>query len=122
MQADLNQVWGIEIQTQLKGNTPLEHCVCKSTTQDSTVPQLYTRRTPAHGPQSFALRKLQMVDLCSVCLKAPSCHMIRSHDVDKELTGVSHGVLEGLATGGELRRDRGELSARRSPRGGATAP
>lgn len=28
-----------------------------------------------------------------------------SHDVDKELTGVAHSMLEGLAAGGELRRN-----------------
>lgn len=32
---------------------------------------------------------------------------VLSHDVHKELTRVAHGVLEGLATGGELRRDGG---------------
>lgn len=30
---------------------------------------------------------------------------VLSHDVNKELTGIAHSVLEGLATGGELRRN-----------------
>lgn len=30
---------------------------------------------------------------------------VLSHDVNEELAGIAHGVLEGLATGGELGRN-----------------
>lgn len=53
--------------------------------------------------------------------EGPVRHMAWSHDVHEELTGVSHGVLEGLATGGEFWRDRGELSARGGSWGGPAA-
>lgn len=39
--------------------------------------------------------------LCSMSFKGT----VLSHDVNKELTGIAHGMLEGLATGGELRRN-----------------
>lgn len=47
------------------------------------------------------------------CLKGT----VPSHDVHKELTGVSHGVLEGLAAGGELGGDGGQLPPRWGSRG-----
>lgn len=34
---------------------------------------------------------------------------VLSHDVNKELAGIAHSVLEGLAAGGELGRDGGQL-------------
>ena len=46
---------------------------------------------------------------------------VPSHDVHKELTGVAHGVLEGLATGGELRRDGCQLPPRWGSGGRAAA-
>lgn len=54
---------------------------------------------------------------------APCClkGTVPSHDVHKELTGIAHGMLEGLATGGELGRDGCQLSARWGSRGGAAA-
>lgn len=104
----------------------LKHCICKEAPHGTALFHNCTHDQlcddDRNGPQSFTLRKMQMVDLCSVCLKAPSCHVIWSHDVNKELTGVAHGVLEGLATGGEFGRDRGELSAGRSSGRGSTAP
>lgn len=42
------------------------------------------------------------------CLKGT----VPSHDVHEELTGVTHGMLEGLAAGGELGRDGRQLSPR----------
>lgn len=39
--------------------------------------------------------------LCSMSFKGT----VLSHDVNKELTGIAHSMLEGLATGGELRRN-----------------
>ncbi len=39
--------------------------------------------------------------LCSMSFKGT----VLSHDVNKELTGIAHSVLEGLSTGGELRRN-----------------
>lgn len=39
-----------------------------------------------------------------------------SHDIDKELTGVPHGLLEGLAAACQLWGDSGQLPDRRPPR------
>lgn len=39
--------------------------------------------------------------LCSMSFKGT----VLLHDVDKELTGIAHSMLKGLATGGELRRN-----------------
>lgn len=39
--------------------------------------------------------------LCSMSFKGT----VLSHDVNEELTGIAHSVLEGLATGGELGRN-----------------
>lgn len=39
--------------------------------------------------------------LCSLSFKGT----VLSHDVNKELAGIAHSMLEGLATGGELRRN-----------------
>lgn len=41
--------------------------------------------------------------LCSMSFKGT----VLSHDVNKELTGIAHGVLKRLPTGGELRRNGG---------------
>lgn len=43
--------------------------------------------------------------LCSLCFEGT----VPSHDVHEELAGITHGVLERLAAGGELGRNRGQL-------------
>lgn len=49
--------------------------------------------------------------MCSLCFQGT----VLSHDVHEELAGVTHGVLERLAAGGELGRNGRQLS----PRGGS---
>lgn len=39
--------------------------------------------------------------LCSMSFKGT----VLSHDVNKELTRIAHSMLEGLAAGGQLRRN-----------------
>lgn len=54
---------------------------------------------------------------------APCClkGTVPSHDVHKELTGIAHGMLKGLAASGELGRDGCQLSPRWGSRGGGAA-
>lgn len=56
-----------------------------------------------------------------ICWGARGSEKALSHDVDKELAGVAHSMLEGLATGGELRGDRRQLPPGGGARGRAAA-
>lgn len=56
-----------------------------------------------------------MVCVCAGVRGSGESQKALSHDVDKELAGVAHSMLEGLATGGELRGHSRQLP----PGGGA---
>lgn len=51
------------------------------------------------GEKSGAWEGSGRIVLCSLRFEGT----VLSHDVHKELAGIAHGMLEGLATGGELR-------------------